>query len=297
MSKSATVAKDRKETGSKEALRLYLSEIANVPLLSVEEERDLGHRIRQGDHAALKKLVESNLKFVVKVAKKYRHFGVSFLDLINEGNLGLIEAAKRFDPTRNVKFISYAVWWIRQSILTALSQLGRPLRLPIKINAALYKVGVTVANHLSETSEKLSLDELAAEVGMNRDDLISILEVGGEGISLNQPLSRGTDWALEDQLVQKSIPSVEQEAMSRSVKQCLNEILEELGTREQQVLRLRYGLDDDSTLTLQEIGDRIGLSRERVRQIEEKALQKLRKNRKTLSLWNVCYTELSPAAY
>jgi len=297
MSKSATVPKDRKETGPKEALRLYLSEIAHTPLLSVEEEKDLGHRIQQGDHAALKKLVESNLKFVVKVAKKYRHCGVSFLDLINEGNLGLIEAAKRFDPDRKVKFIYYAVWWIRQSILTALSHLGRPLRLPIKINAALYKVGVTVANHLSETSEKLSLDELAAEVGMNRDDLISILEVGGEGISLNQPLSRGTDWALEDQLIQKSVPSVEQEAMSRSIKQCLNEILDELGTREQQVLRLRYGLDDDSTLTLQKIGDRIGLSREGVRQIEEKALQKLRKNRKTLSLWNVCYTEVSPAAY
>ena len=153
MSKTATVPKvpkERKDSSTKEALRLYLSEIANVPLLSVEEEKDLGYRIQQGDHAALKKLVESNLRFVVKVAKKYRHFGVSFLDLINEGNLGLIEAAKRFDPSRNVKFISYAVWWIRQSMLTALSLLGRPLRLPIKINAALYKVGVTVANHLSE---------------------------------------------------------------------------------------------------------------------------------------------------
>ena len=280
-----------KENQSRQALRMYLKEISKIPLLTPEEEQDLGRRIQEGDDEALERLVESNLRFVVKVAKRYRRFGVSFLDLINEGNLGLIEAAKRFDPTRNVKFISYAVWWIRQSILAVLSNLGRPLRLPIKINAALYKVGISMANRQNELNQKPSLEEIADDVGITRDELVSILKVGGEGISLSQPLTGEREGTLEDFLVQTRIPSAEQEAVKGSVKKALHEVLGELGEREAQILRLRYGLDDDSSLTLQQIADRIGLSRERVRQIEEKALQKLRHNRKTISLISVYHAE------
>lgn len=207
-----------KENQSRQALRMYLKEISKIPLLLPEEEKDLGRRIQEGDDEALERLVESNLRFVVKVAKRYRRFGVSFLDLINEGNLGLIEAAKRFDPNRNVKFISYAVWWIRQSILAVLSNLGRPLRLPIKINAALYKVGISMANRQNELNHKPSLEEIADDVGITRDELVSILKVGGEGISLSQPLTGEREGTLEDFLVQTRIPSAEQEAVKGSVK-------------------------------------------------------------------------------
>lgn len=271
---------------SKEVLRLYLQEIAQIPLLSTEEERELAWRVRNGDDEALERLVEANLRFVVKVAKRYRSFGVSFLDLINEGNLGLMEAAKRFDPTRNVKFISYAVWWIRQSILSALSNLGRPLKVPIKMNAALYKVNLKIANRRQEMQERPTAQELADDLGMKVKDVTSILGVGGEGISLNQPLTWNREGVLQDFLVQTSIPSVEDEVIKRSIKDSLHEILGELGSREQEILKLRYGFHDDNALTLQEIGDRIGLSRERVRQIEERALQKLRHDRRTFYLVN-----------
>jgi RNA polymerase primary sigma factor len=270
----------------KHALRLYLKEISTIPLLTADEEKALGARIQAGDQAALQKLVESNLRFVVKIAKKYRRFGVSFLDLINEGNLGLIEAAKRFDPSKNVKFISYAIWWIRQSILAALSNLGHPLRLPLKINNTLYKVGITTAKQVNELNRKPTLQEVANDVGITQSELISVLEVGGEAISLNQPVAQKREQVLEDVLTQTVIPSVEQELINRSVKKYLREALMELGRNEQQVLRLRFGLDDDTPRTLKQIGDKIGLSRERVRQIQVKALEKLRHNQKTLSLLN-----------
>jgi RNA polymerase primary sigma factor len=282
-----------KENRLKHALRLYLKEISCIPLLLPEEEKELGARIQAGDQAALQKLVESNLRFVVKIAKKYRRFGVSFLDLINEGNLGLIEAAKRFDPSKNVKFISYAIWWIRQSILAALSNLGHPLRLPLKINNTLYKVGITSAKQVNELNRKPTLQEIANDVGITQSELISVLEVGGEAISLSQPVTQQREQVLEDLLTQKCIPSVEQELIQRSVKRYLNEALQDLGRNEQQVLRLRFGLDDDTPHTLKEIGDRIGLSRERVRQIQVKALEKLRHNKKTLSLMNVFGSQMT----
>lgn len=275
----ATANKVTVKNQSERALRLYLKEISTIPLLHPDEERQLGHRIQQGDQQALEQMVKSNLRFVVKIAKRYRGLGVSFLDLINEGNLGLIEAAKRFDPSRNVKFISYAVWQIRQSIFSLLSSLGRPLRLPARVNTALYKL-----NRLKDGDHKPSLQEQTSATGMTETELIFLQEVGGEWIPLHQPLTPENGRTLEEQLAQTSIPSVEQVAIDRSVRESLNKVLSELGTREQQILRLRYGLDDDSTLTLQQIGDRIGLSRERVRQIEEKAMQKLRDNRKAISL-------------
>lgn len=275
-----------KAARSKDALRVYFKEISKYPLLSVEEERALGRAIQKGDEEAVTKLVESNLRFVVKCAKRYRQGGLSFLDLINEGNLGLIEAAKRFDPAKNVRFISYAVWWIRQSIVTSLSRFRRPFRLPIKLNATLYKMGINLANRTNGIDDRPTTVELAQEVGATQSELRWILEGGGEGVSLNQPLTREGNAVLEDFLVQTQIAPPEQELVKRSIGKSLKKLLGELGEREQAILRLRYGLDDDTPLVLQQIGEKLGLSRERVRQIEEVALKKLRKQRQTITFSN-----------
>jgi RNA polymerase primary sigma factor len=275
-----------KATQSRDALRIYFKEISKFPLLTVPEEQELGRAIQQGDEAAVKTLVESNLRFVVKFAKRYRQGGLSFLDLINEGNLGLIEAAKRFDPAKNVRFISYAVWWIRQSIVTSLSRFRRPFKLPIKLNATLYKMGINLANRTNGIDDKPTMVELAVEVGATQGELRWILEGGGEGISLNQPLTREGDAGLEEFLIQTRIPSPEQEVVRRSMRKSLKKLLEPLGEREQQILKLRYGLEDDTPLVLQQIGEKLGLSRERVRQIEEEALKKLRQQHDTLSFMN-----------
>lgn len=275
-----------KSTQSRDALRVYFKEISKYPLLTVEEEKQLGRQIQQGDEQAVNRLVEANLRFVVKFAKRYRQGGLSFLDLINEGNLGLIEAARRFDPTREVRFISYAVWWIRQSIVTSLSRFRRPFRLPIKLNATLYKMGINLANRTNGIDDKPTMTELAKEVGATRGELRWILEGGGEGVSLNQPLTREGNASMEDFLVQTQVASPEQELVKRSMKKSLKKVLGELGDREQEILKLRYGLDDDTPLVLQQIGEKLGLSRERVRQIVEEALKKLRQQRNTMSFMN-----------
>ena len=265
-----------KQIQQKQALRLYLKELSKIPLLTAAEEKELAARAQAGDQAAVQKLVESNLRFVVKIAKKYRNLGVSFLDLIGEGNLGLIQAAQRFDPARNVKFISYAVWWIRQSIVSALANQRHPLRLPLKINNTLYKAGLATNRKADELDRKPSHKEVAEELGMNQDDLIAILNVGGGGISLDEPLNQQSEQVLEDMLVQTSIPSVENNLIEESVNVELKKALSKLGKNEEQVLRLRFGLDDDTPRTLSYIGNKIGLSRERVRQIQVRGLQKLK---------------------
>jgi RNA polymerase primary sigma factor len=265
-----------KQNQQKQALRLYLKELSKIPLLTAAEEKELAARAQAGDQAAVQKMVESNLRFVVKIAKKYRNLGVSFLDLIGEGNLGLIQAAQRFDPARNVKFISYAVWWIRQSIVSALANQRHPLRLPLKINNTLYKAGLATNRKADELDRKPSHKEVADELGMNQDDLIAILNVGGGGISLDEPLNQQSEQVLEDMLVQTSIPSVENNMIEESVNTELKKALSKLGKNEEQVLRLRFGLDDDTPRTLSYIGNKIGLSRERVRQIQVRGLQKLK---------------------
>jgi RNA polymerase primary sigma factor len=181
---------NNKQKQSNREMRLYLKEIARIPLLSPEEEKELGRRVQKGDKAALQKLIESNLRFVIKIAKKYRGHGISFLDLINEGNLGLIEAAKRFDPTRNVKFTSYAVWWIRQSILHAISSLGHPLKLPAKVSNTLYRVGKTIAKSSHLLNRRPTLTEIANDVGISEKELNAALELAGDATSLNQPLDK-----------------------------------------------------------------------------------------------------------
>jgi RNA polymerase primary sigma factor len=226
-------------------LAAYLREIAKLPRLSVEEERDLGERIqRDRDDAALMRLVECNLRFVVSCAKRYRHLGVPFLDLIHEGNLGLIEAARRFDPSRNVKFITYAVWWIRQAMMHALSDQTRAFSFPPK--------------------------------------MFSTLRAGLDDVSLNAPVSaagRGGDEdrrELGDVLVQPHVAPIEDAMIHQADLDELAGALHDLDGKEQEVVRLRFGLEDDEPRTLQEIGDRLHLSRERVRQIESRAKEKLR---------------------
>lgn len=265
---------------SKETIALYLKEISHIPLLTRSEEKELGRRIQKGDETAVQKLVESNLRFVVKYAKRYRQCGLSFSDLINEGNLGLITAAKRFDPDRNVGFISYAVWWIRQSIIAALANMGRPFKLPPKINTALYRIRASTSRYRNEWMKQPTLEEIAKEAGMTGEELLTIIGAAGHGISLSQPLFTDGEGGIEDVLFQSRIPSAEQGIIEGSVKKSLNGVLGDLKEREQEILRLRYGLDDDTSLTLRQIGHRMGVSRERVRQIQEEALEKIRQGGK-----------------
>jgi RNA polymerase primary sigma factor len=273
-----------KEDNTKQTLQSYLNEISMIPLLTVPEEKALGYRAQAGDEEAVQKLVESNLRFVVKVAKKYRRYGVPFLDLINEGNLGLIEAARRFDPERNVRFISYAIWWIRQSILTVLSDMSHPLRLPLKVNNMLYKVGLTASRFANDLNEKPSLQDIAGGVGLSIEELTEILKVGGEALSLDQPM-RESNRVLENLLPQTNTTTAEDGLMRDALKQDLRNAMKQLRDNEREVLNLRFGLNQEKCLTLKQIGERIGVSRERVRQIQEKALEKLRQSSKARSLY------------
>jgi len=276
----------KKSEGSKQQssreMRLYLREISSIPLLTIQEEKDLGLRIQKGDREALQKLVESNLRFVIKISKKYRGYKLSFLDLINEGNLGLIEAAKRFDPSRNVRFTSYAVWWIRQAILHAITNLGHPMRLPAKISNTLYRVGNTIARKTIELRRKPTLHEIAEEVGIKIEELASMLELAGDATSLNHPIHEEGELVLGDLLA--SGPTLEEGVTLQFLKEHVSEALDHLDPNERMVLRLRFGLDQGVSQTLKEIGDQMHLSRERIRQIEARALEKLRQSRKSKTL-------------
>lgn len=264
-------------------LRLYLKDVASIPQITPEHEKELGHRIRQGDTDALLELVEVNLRFVIKIAKKYRNLGVPFVDLINEGNLGLIEAAKRFDPERNVKFTSYAVWWIRQSILQALSTMGHPLRLPPKVANMVFRVGQSVQRQAETLRRRPTMMEIAQDLNVQQRDLERILELSSPGISLSQPIDSEGDISVEDTISDDSVQP-ESEAMHSLLYEVLYRAISELDERERTILEYRFGLKDGKPRTLKEIGKLVGLSRERVRQIEVKALEKLRQHSKIRSL-------------
>jgi RNA polymerase primary sigma factor len=268
---------NNKDKSLNRAMRLYLKEIAKIPLLTVEEERELGRRVQKGDKDALQKLIESNLRFVIKIAKKYRKSGLPFLDLINEGNIGLMEAARRFDPTRGVRFTSYAVWWIRQAILHYLSQAAQVFRVSPKTANILYRVATTLAKKRSEENETPTREALALEIGVSLNELNSSLEAAAGTLSLDHPIDESGDLVLGDTLEQKIIESAEDTTITQHLKDQIGESLSSLSNMEENVLRLRFGLDDDQPLTLKEIGDRMNLSRERIRQIEAQALGKLRK--------------------
>lgn len=264
-------------------LRLYMNQISKFPVLTQEDEKRLGNRIQKGDNQALQELIESNLKFVVSYVKKYRGMGIGMFDLINEGNLGLIEAAKRFDPDRNVKFISYAVWWIRQAIIHALTRYSRAYHLPQKLSAKISEMKRKVAGLKTELSREPTREEIAKKMGITKNEVEDLEILDGKDVSLSDKyFEEGVE--IEDRIHDDLTPSVEYQIIKNSIQQQIRGMLGELDDKEANVIKLRFGLDDDKARTLQEIGDMLNLSRERIRQIEQKAMRKLARSRKLQQL-------------
>jgi len=259
-----------------QSLDKYLQEIGKVELLTPEEEIRLAINIKKGDQQALETLTKANLRFVVSVAKQYQNQGLSLGDLINEGNLGLIKAAKRFDETRGFKFISYAVWWIRQSILQALAEQSRIVRLPLNRVGALNKIGKAYSNLEQEFEREPSAQELAQELDMDVSEVSDTLKISGRHVSMDAPFSQGEENRLLDVIEDDQQPSPDYVLMNESLKAEIERALSTLTEREAEVIKLYFGLNKDHSMTLEEIGERFNLTRERVRQIKEKAIRRLR---------------------
>jgi len=255
-------------------IRHYLEQIGRFSLIDENEEKELGERIHQGDKEALRKLIEGNLRFVVSYVKKYRGMGLEMLDLINEGNLGLIEAAKRFDPNRNVKFISYAVWWIRQAVIHALTASSRITHVPQKLSDQMLLMKRKTAHLASTLGREPTREEIAEAMKISVSDIEDLIQLEAKEISLNDRYAED-DQGMEEKIGDLITPSVEYQIIKASIQQQVRDILGELDEKEALVLKLRFGLDDDKPLTLQEIGVRLRLTRERIRQIEQKAMLKL----------------------
>jgi len=266
-----------------DALQAYLRALAKLPRLTADDERELGRRIRTGDADALRRLVEGNLRFVVSYAKRFRGLGVPFLDLIHEGNLGLMEAARRFDPDRNVKFITYAVWWVRQAIMHALSGQVRAFSLPQKLSGVAARFGREVAELSDQLERAPTRSEIAADLDISEADVDALRRIGSSDLSLNQPISSddGDGPELGDLLVQASEPPIDEALIHEATVERVRDALTELDDKEREVVTLRFGLDrDGEPRTLQEVGDTLGLSRERIRQIESRAKDRLRRSKR-----------------
>lgn len=266
------------------SLDLYLREIGETPLITADEEVRLARRIKQGDKKALEKLTKANLRFVVSVAKQYQNQGLSLADLINEGNIGLIKAAKRFDETRGFKFISYAVWWIRQAILQALAEQSRIVRLPLNRVGTLHKIG-KVSSQLEQDLGRIpSPEEIAKELELSEGEVSDTLKISNSHLSLDAPFSSSEDNSLIDVLEDEYQPSPDESLLSDSLKLEIEKALDSLTPREAEVINLYFGLNHEKPLTLEEIGARFSLTRERVRQIKEKAIRRLRHASRSRSL-------------
>ena len=262
-----------RETAS---LDKYLQEIGKVDLISAEQEVELAQRIKKGDQFALEKLTKANLRFVVSVAKQYQNQGLTLPDLINEGNLGLIKAAQRFDETRGLKFISYAVWWIRQSILQALAEQSRIVRLPLNKIGSINKINKTYA-FLEQAHERApSAEEIAKELDMTINDVKESLKNSGRHVSMDAPLVEGEDSNLYDVLNSGESPNRDRQLLHESLRTEIERALDTLTPREADVVRLYFGLGNQHAMTLEEIGETFDLTRERVRQIKEKAIRRLK---------------------
>ncbi|MEM6632413.1 MAG: sigma-70 family RNA polymerase sigma factor [Bacteroidota bacterium] len=260
-----------------QSLDKYLQEIGKVELLTPDEEVDLARRIKQGDQVALEKLTKANLRFVVSVAKQYQNQGLSLGDLINEGNLGLIKAAKRFDETRGFKFISYAVWWIRQSILQALAEQSRIVRLPLNRVGALNKIGKAFSKLEQEFEREPSPEEISEVLeNMSEDEISDTLKISGRHVSVDAPFVQGEENRLLDVLENDAEPNPDNELINESLSKEVERALSTLTQREAEVIRLYFGIGVEHSLTLEEIGEKFDLTRERVRQIKEKAIRRLR---------------------
>lgn len=268
-----SMRKDAHEEGS---LDQYLREISAYPLLDREEEISLAKRIRQGDEEALDILVRSNLRFVVSVAKKYQNQGVPLSDLINEGNLGLIRAAHRFDETRGIKFISYAVWWIRQAILQALAEQSRVVRVPLNRASALHRIGKQRASLLQELGREPTVEEVAVELDLRQEEVEQTLNLAQTHLSLDAPVAPGQDARLMDLIPDNYAAPPDSETYDRALTRTIELALGTISEREARILRLYFGIDGEEPRTLEEIGTMLGITRERVRQIKERALGRLR---------------------
>jgi RNA polymerase primary sigma factor len=267
-----------------QSLEKYLQEIGEVPLLNPEDEIKLARKIRKGDQEALERLTKANLRFVVSVAKQYQNQGLSLGDLINEGNLGLIKAAKRFDETRGYKFISYAVWWIRQSILQALAEQSRVVRLPLNRVGALNKIGKMYSNLEQEYEREPTSEEIAEHLDISAFEVADTLKMSGRHLSMDAPFSQGEDNRLLDIVHNENQPSPDFSLMKESLRQEVERALASLSRRESEVVKLYFGLNREHPLTLEEIGEQFKLTRERVRQIKEKALRRLRHTSRSKAL-------------
>ena len=261
------------------SLDKYLQEIGREELISVEDEVELAQRIRKGDRAALEKLTRANLRFVVSVAKQYQNQGLSLPDLINEGNLGLIKAAQKFDETRGFKFISYAVWWIRQSILQSLAEQSRIVRLPLNQVGSLNKINKALSRFEQENERRPSPEELAEELDIPIDKIADTLKVSGRHISVDAPFVEGEDNSLLDVLPNDDSPVADHTLMNESLQTEIDRALETLTEREADIIRMFFGIGWQG-MTLEEMGAKFALTRERVRQIKEKAIRRLRNNTK-----------------
>ena len=258
-----------------DSLEKYLQEISKEEMISAEEEAELAQRIRKGDQKALERLTRANLRFVVSVAKQYQNQGMSLPDLINEGNLGLLKAAERFDETRGFKFISYAVWWIRQSILQAISEQSRIVRLPLNQVGSYNKINREISKFEQLNERRPSLEEIAEHIDLPTDKIDEAMSISSHHVSVDAPFAEGEDNSLLDVMVNEDIPTTDRALVVESLKAEIRNALNLLSDRERKVIEDSYGICGPE-LTLEEIGTKYGLSRERVRQIKEKAIRKLR---------------------
>ena len=263
---------------SSETLKRYLQEISRIPAIDAETEKVLGARAQDGDRDAMKRLVEANLRFVVSFAKRYRGCGLSFLDLINEGNIGLMEAAKRYDPKKDVRFLTYAVWWIRQAIVHAISEQGGAVRLPQKQANLVHRLARVQRALTLQLQRDPTIAEVAEEMGTSVEDVTRLMQTGGNQVSIDGGNEEDPDAAaLVDSLEQDVIPRAEDVMFKAALEEQLRAAVDDLDPKEELVVKLRFGLDDHEPLTLKEIGEQLNLSRERIRQIEVQALAKLKR--------------------
>ena len=269
MNKTAFVSDDK-------SFALYLKEISKYPPLKSLDEGKIAQRIRKGDQTAIDELVKANLRFVVSVARNYQHQGIPLTDLINEGNLGLIRATKRFDERKNFKFISYAVWWIRQSILQALAEQSRIVKLPLNRVGTIHRVGKSARNLEQKLRRQATPEEVAQDLGIPLLDVLEVARIGNDHMSLDAPLQQGEDSRLMDVLQDPNQESADDVMNGLSLQKEIAETMSALSPREQDVLKLYFGIGQETANTLEEIGVKFNLTRERVRQIKEKSLKKLK---------------------
>jgi RNA polymerase primary sigma factor len=263
----------------REALSIYLEEIGRYPLLTREQEVAVATKIRGGDHDALESLVCANLRFVVIIAKQYQHRGVALMDLIAEGNLGLLRAAERFDETRGVKFVSYAVWWIRQTILQTLADNGHAVRVPAAQAGAMRRIGYQASQLTQELGREPTQRELAEQLAMPEDEIAAALPIARAALSLDAPMGEDRGSQLMDVLADDDGPATDDAAASADLASTLHNAMEVLRGRETEVVTMYFGLDGEDPRTLEEIGARYGITRERVRQIKDRALLRLRRSK------------------